>query len=120
MVKYEGVLDTADVSLATILDPATLTGIDNTGTVKAAKLRIEDVQFVVEDRLSVNLFWDATTDVRIEEFTGRGHAKYGYMGGLVNNAGTGVTGKILASTEGVSPGQILSFSLIIKCVKTQT
>lgn len=120
VVKFEGVLDTSDFASATILDPATLCGIDNTGTVKAAKLRVMDVQFVVEDKLSVNLFWDAVTPVRIEEFTGRGHSKYEYMGGLINNAGAGVNGKITATTEGASAGQILSFSLVIKCVKTQT
>lgn len=120
VVKFEGVLDTSDLALVTVLDPATLCGIDNTGTVKALHLNIQDVQFVVEDKLSVNLFWDATTDVRIEEFTGRGHAKYAWLGGLVDNSGAGSTGKILATTEGAAVGQILSFSLVIRCIKTQT
>ena len=120
VVKFEGVLDTSDLASVTVLDPATLCGIDNTGTLKALKLRIMDVQFNVEDKLSVNLFWDASSPVRIEEFTGRGHAKYEFMGGLNNNAGAGVTGKITATTEGAGIGQILSFSIVMKCVKTKT
>ena len=120
IIKYEGILDTADLALVTVLDPALLAGIDNTGTVKAKKLQITDILFVVQDLLVVELFWDATTPQRIESFTGRGHGKYEAFGGIVNNAGAGVTGKILASTQGASPGQILPFSLTIKCVKTQT
>lgn len=119
VAKFEGQLDTSDLSLVTVLDPATLAGIDNTGTLKASKLRIEDVQYVVEDKLAVSLLWDATTPLRIEDFEGRGHAKYYPFGGLVNNAGAGVTGKIVASTDGAAVGSTLSFSLILKCIKTQ-
>lgn len=119
VVKFEGVLDTSDLASTVVADPALLAGIDNTGTLKARNFRIEDIQFVVEDLLSVNLFWDATVPVRIEEFTGRGHAKYHHFGGLVSNAGAGNTGKITATTEGAAPGAILSFSLILKLIKTQ-
>lgn len=119
IIKFEGVLDTADFTNFTVADPAILTGIDNTGFLKARNFRIDDIQFVVEDLLSINLFWDATTPVRIEEFVGRGHAKYHPFGGLVTNAGAGNTGKITASSQGASAGPILSFSLILKLVKTQ-
>ena len=119
VVKFEGVLDTSDLASTVIVDPATLVGIDNTGNRKAAKFRIDDIQFNVEDGLSLNLFWDATTPVRVEELTGRGHMKYHTFGGLVSNAGAGVTGKITATTQGWVAAQILSFSLVMKLVKTQ-
>jgi hypothetical protein len=112
------VLDSGDLAYAVILDPATLAGIDNTGTLKATKLRIEHVQFSIEDNLSVNLFWDAGTPKRIEEYTGRGHQKYYSFGGLVNNA-VAPTGKIGASTEGAAVGSTLSFTVLLSCVKTQ-
>lgn len=117
-IKFEGVLDTSDLASTTVADPATLAGIDNTGTLKAANLRIESIYFTVEDNLSVNLFWDGTPAKRIEEFTGRGHNKYYSFGGLVNNA-TSPTGKITATTEGAALGSILSFALILNLVKTQ-
>jgi len=118
VVKFEGVLDSGDLSSTTVLSPATLQGIDFSGAVKAANLRIEEIQYSIEDLLSVNLFWDGTTPVRIEELVGRGKMKYWNFGGLVNNAGAGGTGNITATTQGATAGQILSFSLIITCIKT--
>lgn len=117
-IKLEGVLDTSDLSYAVVIDPATLAGIDNTGTLKAQNLRIEHVQYSIEDNLSVNLFWDAATPKRIEEYVGRGHQKYHSFGGLVNNA-VSPSGKIGMSTEGAAAGVILSYSVMISCVKTQ-
>lgn len=120
VVKFEGVLDSGDLASTTVLDPSALQGIDFSGAVKAQNLRIEEIQYSIEDLLSVNLFWDATSPVRIEELVGRGKMKYWNFGGLVNNAGAGRTGKITATTQGASAGQILSFSLIITCIKTAT
>jgi hypothetical protein len=117
-IKYEGVLDSGDLAYAVILDPATLAGLDNTGTLKAKNFRIERVQYSIEDNLSVNLFWDAATPKRIEELVGRGCQKYESFGGLVNNA-TSPSGKIGASTEGAAAGSILSFTVLISLIKTQ-
>lgn len=119
-VKFEGVLDTADFTGQVVLDPTTLQGIDWSGAMKAAKLRIEEIQYSIEDTLSINLFWDATVPVRIGEYVGRGKQCYEDFGGLVNNAGAGVNGKITASSQGASAGPILSFMILMKCVKTQT
>lgn len=116
VVKFEGVLDTSDLASTVIVDPAALSQIDSFGN-PASQLRIDCVQYNVEDTLSVNLFWDATAPVRIEEFTGRGVQKDYMFGGLTNNAGAGKTGKITATTQGWTTGAVLSFSLIIKMVK---
>lgn len=118
VVKFEGVLDSSDLSSTTVVDPATLAGIDNTGNLKASKLRITNIKHNIEDGLSVNFFWDATTPVRIEELTGRANPCYEGWGGLTNNSGAGQTGKITATTEGWGSG-IKSFSVILEMVKVQ-
>ena len=116
-VKVEGILDTSDVTSASIIDPATLAYMTN--GVKAGKLRIEKITHNVEDGLAVLLYWYANTQVLIESLTGRGNAKYRDFGGLVNNAGTGVNGKIYLATEGYSATSlVLSYSVILEMVKT--
>jgi hypothetical protein len=120
VVKVEGLLDTSDLGSTTLVDPALLTGMDNTLTVKAAKLRIMRMHYNVEDALEVRLVWDATTAVRVEALTGRGKMDFCDFGGLVNNAGAGVTGKLLLSTEGWSAGKLLSFTLVVELVKQQS
>lgn len=126
VVKFEGVLDTSDLSSTTVIDPATLSQIEFTGALPT-RLRIDKIIHNVEDTLSLNLFWDATTPVRIEEITGRGKQEYRDIGGLKNNAGTwsggtftpaaGFTGKITATTQGWAASGVLSFSVTLYCVK---
>ena len=120
VLKLEGVLDTSDLTSTVVVDPATLSQIDSFGN-PATQLRIDHVLFNIEDSLSVNLFWDATTPVRIEQLVGRGTVDYAWFGGLPNNSGAGKTGKITATTSNtgaaISATNILSFSLIIKMVK---
>jgi len=120
VIKVVGVLDTSDQASMVIADPATLCGIDNTGAVKAAKLAINRIVLNIEDGLAVYLNWDATTPVLIDQFTGRGHQEFQKVGGLWNNAGAGVTGKILLSTQGWAIGAFLSFSLELELYKQQT
>ena len=117
VLKVDGLLDTSDVSLATLVDPATLSAIDDEGHL-ATKLRIDKIVFNVEDLLTVNLFWDATADVSIWHLVGRGKLEFDKKyGGLQNNAGAGVTGKILYSTQGWSASAVLSFSFVLECTK---
>ena len=79
-------------------------------------LNIKKVTYDVEDGLAVNLYWDATADVPIWRFVGRGFVMGEHIGFLQNNAGAGVTGKVLYDTDGYSSGS-LSFSLLIECIK---
>jgi hypothetical protein len=106
---------TGDVVL---LDPALLSAVDDNRT-KATKLRIDKINpWDVEDLLSVNLFWNATTPVLIWHLVGRGKMEPDRkFGGLQNNAGAGVDGKILLATQGWSGGAVLSFSFILECTK---
>ena len=117
VLKGSGVLDTSDLLQGVLVDPALLAGIDNTGTLKAAKLRLLRVIFNVESGLAVNMWWDATTPVRIEDLTGQGHKEFAAFGGLPNNAGAGVTGKILYATQGFAVGSILSYTFTLELVK---
>ena len=118
VAKLVGILDTSDVSLTTLLDPATLESVNTTGlnSQKATALAIKKVTFDIEDGLAVNFYWDATTDVPIWRFTGRAMANAEFVGYLQNNAGAGKTGKILYDTDGFSSGPV-SFSLLIECIK---
>jgi hypothetical protein len=120
IVKFEGVLDTSDLTSTTVLDPALLADMDIWG-IKATKLRIQKIQYSIEDTLSVNLFWDATTPIRIEELVGRGKMEYYKFGGLAplpsESGSAGWTGKITATTQGWAASGVLSFSIILECVK---
>ena len=120
VIKYEGVLDTSDVSYVVILDPATSSPMFPENGRKASTFRLMEVQFIIEDGLAVNLFWDATTPRRIEQLVGRGKGCYDDFGGLKNNAtgDAGYTGKVGVSTQGWSAGT-LSFSVILEFVKCQ-
>lgn len=119
VIKISGVLDTSDLAQQVLIDPALLAGIDNTGTLKAAKLRLMRVIFNVEPLLTVNMWWDATTPVRIEDLTAQGHKEFAAFGGLTNNAGAGVTGKVLIATQGWVATAILSFTATLEFVKQQ-
>lgn len=118
VVKLVGILDTSNVSLATLIDPALVAAVNASGLnpQQPSKVAIKKVTYDVEDGLAVNLYWDADTDVPIWRFTGRGFVMGEQIGFLQNNAGTGVTGKVLYDTDGYSSGS-LSFSLLIECIK---
>ena len=118
VVKLVGILDTSNVSLATLIDPATIAAVNASGlsSQQPTKVAIKKVTYTVEDGLAVNLYWDATTDVPIWRFVGRGKVMGEQIGFLQNNAGAGITGKVLYDTDGYSSGS-LSFSLLIECIK---
>ena len=115
ILKLDGLLDTSDQGSTIIADPATLSDYNING-VKATKLRINKINFDVEDGLDVELFWDASSPVRIGNFVGRGKVDAWRYGGIVNNA-TSPTGKITLQTQGWSTGAILSYTIVLELVK---
>jgi hypothetical protein len=115
ILKLDGLLDTSDQASTVIVDPATLSDYNING-VKATKLRINKINFDVEDGLDVELFWDAATPVRIGNLVGRGKVDAWRYGGIVNNA-TSPTGKITLATQGWSSGTILSYTIVLELVK---
>ena len=120
VVKVDGILDTSDLASTVIIDPSTYMVTEVSTQLRATKVRIYKIYPSIEDALECRLAWDATTPVRILELTGRGKMDFSTFGGLVNNGGAGVTGKVLLSTEGWATGKILSFSLIFELVKQLT
>ena len=115
ILKFDGLLDTSDQGSTIIVDPATLSDYNING-VKATKLRINKINFDVEDGLDVELFWDASSPVRIGNFVGRGKVDAWRYGGIVNNA-TSPTGKITLQTQGWSTGALLSYTIVLELVK---
>lgn len=122
VVKVVGILDTADLTGQTVIDPATLSSVRPamSGGPKAQKVRIDKIEYSIEDTIQVNLYWDATTPVPIVALNGRGTLKEQKVGGLINNAGAGVNGKVTLSTQGWAGGATLSFTLVIHAVKQGT
>ena len=93
--------DTSDVSSTLVIDPAAASA-----TIPPSnQLRIDEVQYSVQDGWYVSLFWDATTQKHIVDLAGRGTFLVGTpFGGWQNDAGTGKTGKINFTTTGYSSG----------------
>jgi hypothetical protein len=116
VIKIDGVLDTSDLSSTLVVDPSLLSDYDING-VKASQLRINRIVYDVEDLLDVQLYWDASTPVRIWNLVGRGKVDAWRYGGISNNAGAGKTGKITMTTQGWSIGAVLSFTIILELVK---
>lgn len=65
--------------------------------------------------MAVILRWDATTDVTALVLQGAGSLDFTNVGGLPNNAGTGVTGDLLLTTLGHSAGD--SYSIVLELSK---
>jgi hypothetical protein len=103
----------ADLTSTVLLDPAALSATFP----PTDQLRIDEIQYSVEDGWYVTLFWDASSPVIIVTLAGRGMFPVGpNFGALQNNAGAGKTGKITATTTGYTSGtQVASF--ILHCVK---
>jgi hypothetical protein len=103
----------ADLTSTTILDPATL----NATFPITNQLRVDEIQYAVEDGWYVTLLWDASSPVIMVTLNGRGIFPVGpNFGGLQNNAGAGKTGIIKATTTGYSTGTMVA-TLILHCVK---
>ena len=120
VAKIDGFVDTSDLALTTLLDPATLSTVfPNQGVngAKATLLRVDKIIYDVEDLLSVNLAFDGGTPASLWHLAGRGKIDAAKMfGGLQNNAVT-PNGKITCVTQGWSASAVLSFSLILECTK---
>ena len=100
-----------------LLDPSKLSGVDCDGTLPT-RLIIDHIDFNVEAGLTVNLYWDATAPTFIHSLVNSGDdLDYKHFGGLWNNAGAGITGRILYNTQGWSASAILSYTVVLHCRK---
>lgn len=127
VVKATGTLDSSNVSVATLIDPAVLAVIDPSfpGSPLPNQLQIEYLNWNITEFLTgslvtptIQLLWDADTDVVIENLTGNGCRDFKKIGQpLKNNAGTGKTGKINYQVLGWLTGLTLAYTLEIRCLK---
>jgi hypothetical protein len=119
---------TGDFSMATlptavtILDPSLLTSMNPgmSGSFLATLLRLDHIDYSISDGITVQLYWDATTPVAIAELYGRGKIEAAMWGGFQNNAGAGVTGKILMTVilaDQTVTTPVGSIFLVLKTVK---
>lgn len=108
-VKAVGVLDSSDLTATTIADPADFSPTPT-------KFRIDAAKFSVDSPLDLRVWWDATSDVLAATLAGTQSLKFRKFGGLINNAGSGVTGKIQVTTTGYSSGTV-NFTLVLELVK---
>jgi hypothetical protein len=82
------------------------------------RVRIRKINYSVGG-MRVSLHWAATTPVEIITLQpGEGNLCFDKFGGLVNNAGTGITGDITLTTNGATAGD--SYSIILDMTKAGT
>jgi len=113
-IKLVGVLDTSNLSSTAALAMSSINqgGLGPT----PEQVKIDHIEYVVGSQLTVQLLWDATTDVVAVPLVGSGLSFLRDLGGLTNNAGTGKTGTINILTTGYTSGT-QTFLIILRLVK---
>lgn len=106
VVKLTNVSDGTGESAVLKVDVSTLLGAPS-------KVAIDKVQYDTAG-MAVHLLWDATTDVSALILNGQGCMDFSEFGGLINNAGAGVTGDILLTTVGHTAGDTYTVILHLK------
>lgn len=99
---------TGEETATLLIDASTFSGAPD-------KLKIVRIQAYLTG-FSVKLLWDATTDVTAIELPAGGDLSMDFekFGGLINNAGTGVTGDIMFTTVGLGAGDTGTIVLEMK------
>lgn len=121
VIKITGSTTSADQAYTVIAAPGNFQGIDFSGTLKAADWWIKQITYNVQDLLSVQLLWDATTPLLIQSMEGRGKMEADRYGGLPNNSGAGKTGAIgIQTVGGTAQSTQLNYTIELELVKTQT
>jgi len=98
-----------------VVDPSQMQQISAVSV--PTKCKINRLVFTVEPLLELRLWWEATAPVYITDLTGAAHQEFESIGGLTNNAGSGITGHITMTSQGWSASAVLSFNVVIECVK---
>lgn len=65
------------------------------------RVAIERIWYTSTDEIGVDILWDADTDQIAWSLRGDGDFDFRSIGPITNNAGTGVTGDIMFTTNGV-------------------
>lgn len=107
VMKFTNTSDGTGESAVLKVDVSTLVGAPSL-------IKIKRIRYSVAGMVA-RLLWDATADVTIVDLQGDGILDCECFGGLINNAGAGVTGDILLTTVGHSSGD--SYTIILEMVK---
>lgn len=110
--QFEGFIEGRDLEPMVLLDP---TNMMPDGTLKPTQLRIDRVEYMIADGITVRLLWDAPEPKRILDLRGRGRIDRRDVSGI-NNDAEGKTGKIIAVTLGYTEGR-KDFTVELDCVK---
>ena len=102
VVRVVGVLDTSNLAVQDLIDPATYNQ-GGTGPTPTT-FRVDEIEYTAGSPLNVQLLWDATADVIFANLTDSGELCFSENGGLHNNSGAGKTGKIQIATTGWTAG----------------
>jgi hypothetical protein len=113
ILRFVGNVNAVPGANTLLIDPATLSDMGPYAGVKAKNLRVKKVIFDIEDGLSMQLLWGATTPLEFEALIGRGTHDYRDAGGLQNNSGVGRNGTILYNFEFTGTPGILDFAVTL-------
>ena len=117
-IKIVGFIDTAgDIGISTLLDPATLTP-----TCESLAIQKIDFSFPPNSNLSIQFFWEATTNVLIYSVSNGDDQCFEDIGGISPPLPrpSGFTGKILYKTVGgveLFATSTYAFSAVVLCKK---
>ena len=103
--------DTTDATAVALIDASTYS---NPTPGVGASLKLMRVIGSL-DNFNLRLLWDADTDVEFINIpTDYSDQDFGFEGGLINNSGTGITGDIKFSTNGIASGEDGSLILFMR------
>ena len=110
VVKLQLVGDGVDATALQVIDASTFS---NPTPGVGASLKVMRIWWAL-DNFTVRLLWDATSDVEFQTLEGEGDLNFERVGGLINNAGSGITGDIMLSTVGNAAGEDGTITLWMK------
>lgn len=113
--KFTNISDGTGETAAIKIDVSTLTPNAAGNACNGVKL---NKIYATTHGMEVRILWDATTDVfawMIPQNTNY-LMDFSSFGGIPNNAGTGVTGDVLFTTQDASAGDM--YTIVLECIKT--
>lgn len=110
IIQLNSVSDGTGESAVVKVDKSTLIGLDGA---EPSKLVVESIDWMV-DGMTVELFFDRTSDVKIATLVGSGYTDYMCPGPGLQDTGTGGTGDIILTTTGASAGDSYKILLVLR------